>query len=569
MLRAVAYEMIAKQERWPRHLAAAEHLRTAFPNDGEDVAEVIAAHLFDAFRASPGNDAELRASAIAALRRAAQRAAAVGSPDAAERSLRNALELAVDDTERAQLTEEAGRMAINSGRSEAAFALLQQAADAHAAGGRDREAARLAAPMGVALGRLGRNEEAISRMRAALETLGSQPLDPDVAELNWGLGRALIYTGDTGEAEGWIERALDAAEGLEQPALLCRALELKAIHSVNVGRFEQAGGLFDRAAAIADRHRLPIRGNVQSNAADLHLKRDLPDAVETLEAALTTSRELGQRSLEAINLGNLIMAQLLAGRWQEAERIGLEAMETRDADRSENEDVSFGLGLLYVRRGEIQAARAQLSALEAWERGDDIEARHLRRGLAGVIALADDELEPAIEVLAATAREAIALQGGSADGARLAWPEAIRATLSLGRLDEAEQLLGLMTALPRGQVAPLLRAEVARTEALLAGARGDQESAKAKFAEAISSFEALAYPFWLARTQVDHGGWLLADGQEQEAAPVLAEAAATLERLGAEPELARARRLLDGSDLDVSPDVPASAGGRLAGRSTA
>ena len=52
LLRTVAYEMLSRQERKPRHLAAAEHLRRVFPNDGEEVAEVIAAHHLDAYRAA-------------------------------------------------------------------------------------------------------------------------------------------------------------------------------------------------------------------------------------------------------------------------------------------------------------------------------------------------------------------------------------------------------------------------------------------------------------------------------------------------------------------------------------
>ena len=58
MLRTVAYEMIGKRERKPRHLAAAEHLRAAFPNQGEEVAEVIAAHLLGAYHAARGEPDE-------------------------------------------------------------------------------------------------------------------------------------------------------------------------------------------------------------------------------------------------------------------------------------------------------------------------------------------------------------------------------------------------------------------------------------------------------------------------------------------------------------------------------
>ncbi len=82
LLRTVAYDMLSRHERKVRHLAAAEHLRQAFPDDGEDVAEVIAHHYLDAYRAAQGDpdEEEHRARALEALRRAAQHAFTVGAP---------------------------------------------------------------------------------------------------------------------------------------------------------------------------------------------------------------------------------------------------------------------------------------------------------------------------------------------------------------------------------------------------------------------------------------------------------------------------------------------------------
>ncbi len=52
LLRTVAYEMLSRRERKPRHRASAEYLRRTFPNDGEEVAEVVASHYLDAYRAA-------------------------------------------------------------------------------------------------------------------------------------------------------------------------------------------------------------------------------------------------------------------------------------------------------------------------------------------------------------------------------------------------------------------------------------------------------------------------------------------------------------------------------------
>jgi predicted ATPase len=65
LVRHVAYETLSKRERRARHLAAAEHLRSSFP-DEEEIAEVVAAHYLDAYEAVPDADdsAEIREKAM-------------------------------------------------------------------------------------------------------------------------------------------------------------------------------------------------------------------------------------------------------------------------------------------------------------------------------------------------------------------------------------------------------------------------------------------------------------------------------------------------------------------------
>ena len=54
LIRSVAYDMLTRAERKERHLRTAAHLRSAFPDEGAEVAEVIAAHLDDAYKAAGG-----------------------------------------------------------------------------------------------------------------------------------------------------------------------------------------------------------------------------------------------------------------------------------------------------------------------------------------------------------------------------------------------------------------------------------------------------------------------------------------------------------------------------------
>ncbi len=225
LLRTVAYEMLSRRERKPRHLAAAAHLRKLFPNEGEDVAaEAIASHYLDAYRAAGPRDPdldELAKTTIAALRQGARRAASVGAPESAERAYRHAIELARDEQERTELTAAAGEMAMRAGRFEEAMELLKQASDAYLAAGREREAATMTGHIGRSLSYVGRNDQAIEELTRALQILGAEQVDAEVAQLHAVLGHAYLYRGEDERAAASLEIALRIAEELALPR--CRA----------------------------------------------------------------------------------------------------------------------------------------------------------------------------------------------------------------------------------------------------------------------------------------------------------------------------------------------------------
>ena len=82
LLRQVAYDTLSRRDRKARHLAVAAHLRRAFANDGEEVADVVARHYLDALAAVPDDDDtdEIRDLAAEILVRAAERAERTGAP---------------------------------------------------------------------------------------------------------------------------------------------------------------------------------------------------------------------------------------------------------------------------------------------------------------------------------------------------------------------------------------------------------------------------------------------------------------------------------------------------------
>src|SRR4029079_9456980 len=79
LLRQVAYETLPRRDRRAKHLRAAEQLAGALGE--EEVAEVVASHLLEAYRIDPdaSDAAELRPRASAALVRAGERAASLGA----------------------------------------------------------------------------------------------------------------------------------------------------------------------------------------------------------------------------------------------------------------------------------------------------------------------------------------------------------------------------------------------------------------------------------------------------------------------------------------------------------
>ena len=109
LVRHVAYETLSKRERKNRHLAAADHLQTAFA-DEDEVAEVLASHYVAAFdAAADAADAPLiRAKAREMLARAGDRAGSLGAPEEARRYYEQAADLADEPLLEAALLEQAG-----------------------------------------------------------------------------------------------------------------------------------------------------------------------------------------------------------------------------------------------------------------------------------------------------------------------------------------------------------------------------------------------------------------------------------------------------------------------------
>jgi class 3 adenylate cyclase/tetratricopeptide (TPR) repeat protein len=545
MLRTVAYEMLPRRERKQRHLAAAEHLTETFPNQGEEVAEVIATHYLDAYRAA-GEDpdaAELRVRTLDALRRSARRAASVGAPEVAQRAYEEASEIA-EEPDRPLLHQAAGEMAVVAGRVEESIRLLETAAEGFGRAGQERERALTAYHIAVALHRLGRPADAAERVTAALALLGPQDvMDPDVGRLNAMLGRMLVFAGENERAAPVLESALAVAQGLELADVLGEALVNKAhLYGIS-GRPEEARFLLAGAVEVAARHDLAdVLYRAEGNLANFVMNWDLPDALRQTEVALSGARRRGNRYHESLSLGNLMYVHLYAGRWDELERIGREFLG--------DDDARFGAEFCYLRllalaalRGETQAADAALARITDWQDAEDPELRADYDACLVAARVAQGRFAEALEHGLGMLAPAIETLGLAIEPVRDGWPDTLRAALASERHDDARRLIGLLAERPPGHIPPYLRAQLARGRALLNAAEGNHDMVEADLRSAIDALDSLAYPYWHAVAQTDLAGWLIDQERVEEAAAGLEQAVATLTRLRAAPALARAEGL--------------------------
>jgi tetratricopeptide (TPR) repeat protein len=433
-------------------------------------------------------------------------------------------------------------MAVRAGRYAPAIELLQDAADAHRAAGREHDVARVTGHIGTALRYLGRGTEATERIRAALEVLDADRLDPDVAMLNLQLANTLVFSGRGDEAQLALERALRAAEALALPDVLASALTVSAADCAFHNHYEQTRGLYATVVSLAERNGLNAeRMRAQTNLGSVLLSRDAPEAETHMLDGLAAARRLGYRAFESVNVANLMELYRAAGRWHEVDRLAGDLPEV--ADRPDDEVVHAQLALLGAMRGDLDAARRHVAATAAWETSDEAEHKAIRTMLTGAVALAEGRVEEALEHSTEAVRYALETLGVSHEVVRQGWPDAVDAALAAGRLDDAAELVSMLETAPVGHVAPLLRALLPWGRGRLAAARGEHDAGEADLTAAVEAFQALGYPHWLARAQTTLAAWLIEMHRADEAVPHLDEAGATLERLGAMPALARVHEL--------------------------
>jgi class 3 adenylate cyclase/tetratricopeptide (TPR) repeat protein len=554
MLRQVAYDTLSRRDRKARHLKVAAHLRTVFPGDGEEVADVIARHYLDALEAVPGDpDAgQIREQAITALIRAAERAGRTGSPARAAASYTTAAELRLAGpadgagTEAGQpsagvLWERAAEAADINADWARAVELAGRARDFYLAAGHIRSAARARTIAGQVLSHWGRFADAREQLTAAAEILRA---DPDIDTVRSVRHLAVVEASvGSADADGLSAEALTLGQALGvSDRELSELFRARGIYLLGTNRRPEAAAYYRESARLADQvGDGKSLGLALLNLADVVMATDPETAAETARAAAGHLRRAGDRSALAFAIVNLAQALTMLGDWDTAEA---EVTQAADSDAlADYELLTCQRAWLAALRGDVHAAQAVLAGLTDLPASEDPQDRAMVSVVESLTAVARLEPQAALRHARAALAHVGAL-GMSHDCVRWAWPLAARASHELRDNTATNELLALLGSWQPGHLPPMLRAERDLTLARLAAADHDP-SATAAFATAISSLRELSTPYHLAHGLLDYAQHLINPPDPAAAGLAVDEARGIAERLRGQPLLDRAADLRD------------------------
>ncbi len=535
-----------------RHLQVAAHLRTAFPGDGEEVADVIARHYLDALDAVPDDPgtAQIRGQAIEALVRAAERAERTGAPARAAASYARAAELtrpdAVDGEDAADgrpsaggLWERAARAADTSADWATAVEHAGRAREYYLHRGQARAAARAQASAGQALRRWGHHAQAREQLTAAVEVLRADP-DADTVHALDQLA-AVESSAGSPEADRLTTEALILGQDLGvDTGQLDDLFVTRGIYLYYAGRYSEAIAYFREGGRLAgqagDNFRL---GRVLLNLANALVLTDPAAAAEAARAAAGHLRGAGDRDFLAYAITNLVQALLMLGDWDTAEQ---ELIQAADSGRlADHEQFACHRGWLAAMRGDAATAETILVTLQDLRPSEDPQDQALVSTVEAFTAATRGQPQDALRHARAALDHADTLGIGH-DLLRWAWPLAVRSAHELNDTSAAGELLALLDAHKPGRLAPMQRAERDLARARLAARNGDQAAA-ACLAAAITSLRELSTPYHLAYGLLDHAGYLVRLGDADAAASAIEEARAIAGHLRCQPLLDRAADL--------------------------
>jgi class 3 adenylate cyclase/tetratricopeptide (TPR) repeat protein len=538
LVQRVAYETLARRERGRLHRAAAAYLEHDAGIDPDEIAEVIAAHHRDAFESDP-DAGDSRDAACAWLERAGDRAALLGAPDDAMRAYDDAAAIAAAGRERGRLLERAGALAMMADRFPDARERLREAVETFTAAGDHHSAARAAASLGVVLWNLDRSDEALETLRPAFDALVHESHDVEVGKLAAEIARIEFFAGEADRAREHIELAIDIAEEHDDPWLISNALNTKSL-LLRATRPHERRALLHEALRVAEEHDLtePMLRAI-NNLIVFNEEIDRPDeADELLRRGIELARARGHRGQLTWLTGGLVTNQAARGEWEEALALARDVLGDEPLTSANTLSAALFLAKACWERGEDDDALGWLGRMpaELAESGDRQNAGIALFAVA-VERMIDRRLPDAIAALVRVWKHFIEVDNLRVAVGALNW--SADAAILLGDRTAAMPLLELYEAASLPAPTRAVRAHLGRLRGWRAAAAGDEDTTADAFADALAAARSLGRePYLLAVVLADYGAWLVDCGRSDDAAPLLDEAIAIFEPMGARRWLA-------------------------------
>ena len=363
LIREVAYNTLARADRKERHLAAARFFETLAT---DELAGALAGHYLAARENAPeGPERDaLAAQARVALRGAAARAAELGAHDQASAFFERALTATTEPAERADLLERAGDESSAAGRHDAAERHLRDALELRRELGDRRAIASCIARLGTVLNTAWRSGDSIALLEPAAAELADLGADPAVIALGSQLARAMLLNTENERAIEVADRVLAAAERADLRAIVVDTLVTKGSALGFTGRSVEGLALLVSGQAIAAAEGFSVTElRALTNRTAVDSIRDPRATIATSREGLVVARRLGHRSLMTVVFCNGADCAFRTGDWAwavaEMDAALAEDLESSDRAALQEQAIRFAA----ARGAATAAARDEMARL--------------------------------------------------------------------------------------------------------------------------------------------------------------------------------------------------------------
>ncbi|MFI6739317.1 LuxR C-terminal-related transcriptional regulator [Nonomuraea sp. NPDC050451] len=250
-----------------------------------------------------------------------------------------------------------------------------------------------------------------------------------------------------------------------------------------------------------------------------------------LQRAVDREVETGAVATGMTMLHLIMLDQLAAGEWDDAERTGQRALEltTSHGHALFAHQTRAYLGLLAALRGQVEQAREAQAVLEAWARPRGVGfLTQIADAIGTAAALSEGDYEAAyLYAIGITPPGSFERCAHQASRTLL---DLVEAAVHTGRLEQARRHAQAASDADLPGVSPRL---ALITYGALAMTAAEEKEAEDMYALAEAHPAAAGFPFELARIRLAHGVRLRHTQGPKAARPVLVRAAESFERLGA------------------------------------